>query len=242
MSSAPQSPGDKPPGDKLLRGKRYTGTAIHVTFDAPLCIHAAECVRGLPAVFDRQRRPWILPDAGQADAIAAVISRCPTGALHYERVDGGPPEAEPVKNSIHIRANGPYYVRGKLTIVTADGTIVMEDVRLALCRCGQSQNKPFCDNAHIAAGFTDAGALAAAEGDSAAAALSAAADEPPAEHGPLTIKLRTNGPLKLTGQFELRSADKQTVHYRDEAALCRCGGSANKPFCDGSHRINGFQA
>jgi len=223
-------------GPQRHKGRLYRGAAINVTFDAALCIHAAECVRGLPAVFDRQRRPWILPDAAVADAIAAVIHRCPTGALHYERVDGGPAEPKPATNSIHIRANGPYYVRGDIKIVTPDGTIVIEDVRVALCRCGQSQNKPFCDNAHIAAGFTDRGALPVAKDEAPAA------DIPPAEYGPLTIKTRTNGPLKLTGNFELLSADKQTVQYRDEAALCRCGGSANKPFCDGTHKTNGFQA
>ncbi len=71
-------------------GKRYAGDAIAVTFEAQRCIHAAECVRRLPAVFERNRRPWILPDAAAAAEVAAVIERCPTGALHYERRDSGP--------------------------------------------------------------------------------------------------------------------------------------------------------
>lgn len=164
-------------------GKRYTGAAVHVVFDGPRCIHAAECVRGLPAVFDRNRRPWILPDGAAAEEVAAVVERCPTGALHYERVDGGAQESPDERNTICVQPNGPYYMRGRLRVATADGALLIEDVRLALCRCGQSQHKPFCDNAHQAAGFSDAGRVQA----NAEAALP--------EHGELSIKPGANGPL-----------------------------------------------
>ena len=50
--------------------KRYTSDAIDVTFDTQRCIHAAECVRGLPAVFDTSQRPWIQPANAGADANA----------------------------------------------------------------------------------------------------------------------------------------------------------------------------
>ena len=69
--------------------RHYTSEAIDVSYDARRCIHAAECIRGLPAVFDTDRRPWILPTGASADAIAAVIENCPSGALHYTRRDGG---------------------------------------------------------------------------------------------------------------------------------------------------------
>ena len=229
--------------------RRYTSDAITVTFAAPRCIHAAECVRGLPAVFDRNRRPWILPSAATAEEIAAVIERCPTGALHYERIDGGPAERPDARNTLHVRARGPYYVRGKLRVVMADGELYLEDVRVAFCRCGQSQLKPFCDNSHIAAGFDDPGAVVL-PGTAGQASTTQDAAEPGGEtsgessgkHGELSIKLRANGPLRLDGEFELISADRQTIYRGTETALCRCGGSANKPFCDGSHRHNGFQA
>lgn len=217
--------------------KHYTSDAVTVTFVAQRCIHAAECVRRLPAVFDKNRRPWILPSAAIADEIAAVIERCPTGALHYERSDGGPAEAPDARNTLRVRAQGPYYTRGKLRVITAEGELYFEDVRVAFCRCGQSQNKPFCDNSHIAAGFDDPGAVTIPASPSAVDT-----PEQDAEHGELSIKLRANGPLRLEGDFELISADRQTVYRGTETALCRCGGSANKPFCDGSHRHNGFQA
>jgi CDGSH-type Zn-finger protein/uncharacterized Fe-S cluster protein YjdI len=212
-----------------VAGKRYTSETIAVTFDGARCIHAAECVRGMPTVFDTKRRPWILPAAGTAEEIVAVIERCPTGALHYERSDGGPAERPDTRNTLRVRARGPYYTRGKLRVITAEGDLYLQDVRIALCRCGRSQYKPFCDNSHIAAGFDDPGTVAAN------------AETATPEHGELSIKLRANGPLRLQGDFELIGADGYSVYRGSETALCRCGGSANKPFCDGSHRHNGFQ-
>lgn len=220
-------------------GKRYTSDTIAVTFDGARCIHAAECVRGLPAVFDTRRRPWILPTAATAEEIVTVIERCPTGALHYERSNGGPAECPDARNTLRVRARGPYYTRGKLRVVTAEGELYLQDVRIALCRCGQSQNKPFCDNSHIAAGFDDPGAMTVPKTDNADIAIPSQFSP---EHGELSIKLRANGPLRLEGDFELIGADDHTVYHGSETALCRCGGSANKPFCDGSHRHNGFQA
>ncbi len=65
--------------------KTYAGAEIDVSFDSEVCAHAAECVKGLPAVFDTARRPWIAPDAAPAGEVAAQVERCPSGALRYER-------------------------------------------------------------------------------------------------------------------------------------------------------------
>lgn len=72
------------PGDPPTR-KTYTGVHSIVSFDPTLCQHAAECVRGAPAVFDTARRPWIDPDAASPEEIEAVVGRCPSGALRYSR-------------------------------------------------------------------------------------------------------------------------------------------------------------
>lgn len=66
--------------------KAYIGEHIEISFDGELCKHAAECVKGAPQVFDTKRRPWIVPDAEEADHTAEVIGRCPSGALRYARV------------------------------------------------------------------------------------------------------------------------------------------------------------
>ena len=138
--------------------RHYTSDAIDVSYDAERCIHAAECLRGLPEVFDTGRRPWILPSAASADAIAAVIERCPSGALHYTRRDGGASEAPPEQTTIVPQPGGPLYVHGLIQLKLADGSLLVEETRAALCRCGQSENKPFCDNSHIGTRFDEAGA------------------------------------------------------------------------------------
>jgi uncharacterized Fe-S cluster protein YjdI len=118
--------------------KRYEGQAIEVTYDSARCLHAAECVRGLPPVFDTAKRPWIDPDGADADAVAAVIRRCPTGALHYALGDGEP-EQPSVPTRVRLPAGGPILLAGDLDL---EGT---SETRAALCRCGQSGNQPFCD-------------------------------------------------------------------------------------------------
>lgn len=61
--------------------RQYADDAIGISYDAHRFIHAAECMLGLPAVFDSTRRSWIAPSAASADEIAIVIARCPSGAL-----------------------------------------------------------------------------------------------------------------------------------------------------------------
>jgi uncharacterized Fe-S cluster protein YjdI/CDGSH-type Zn-finger protein len=135
--------------------RHYADDAIDITYDGRRCIHAAECVNGLPAVFDTARRPWILPGGASADAIAAVITKCPSGALHFTRLDGGAAETTPDHTTIVTTPGGPLYVRGRVQLRSAHGSATLEDTRLALCRCGQSDNKPFCDNSHRDVGFED---------------------------------------------------------------------------------------
>lgn len=207
--------------------RRYTGEAIEVTYDVKRCIHAAECVRGLPAVFDTTRRPWILPDAAPAEQVAEIVARCPSGALHAFRPDGSLTELPPPENIVQVQPNGPLYVRGQLRVQRADGSLLLEDTRIALCRCGQSQNKPFCDNSHRAAGFTDPGAVVAA-------------GEPPTTSAPLTITAIANGPLMLEGSGTLVGQQGE-ASYAMRVKLCRCGGSGTKPLCDGTHRRIGFR-
>lgn len=66
--------------------KAYEGHDVIVSFDTAVCQHAAECVRGLPTVFDTHRRPWIDPDGASADEVIEVVGRCPSGALRVSRV------------------------------------------------------------------------------------------------------------------------------------------------------------
>lgn len=208
----------------------YDTADITVRYNATRCIHARECVRGLPSVFDTARRPWITPDGTKPDEIAEVIMRCPTGALHFERNDDGTQEPMPDHNEVDVVANGPLYARGELDILRPDKTTILVDTRIALCRCGGSKNKPFCDNSHIAILFSAGG-----NGNDGPLEQSLATGEK------LKVVPSENGPFLVNGPLEIRDPEGTTIYRGTDTALCRCGGSSNKPFCDGTHEKIGFR-
>jgi CDGSH-type Zn-finger protein/uncharacterized Fe-S cluster protein YjdI len=210
--------------------RRYAGEDIDITYSVKRCIHAAECVRNLRAVFDNSKRPWIEPNGAPADAVAEVIHLCPSGALHYERKDSGAAEATPEENVILIWEDGPLQFTGDLSI-SGTGVEVEDETRATLCRCGASQHKPFCDNSHKDAGFKAAGPAAP---DAAPAPLAAIG-------GAFKIAANPDGPLHIQGSLTIRNAAGEIIFRGEETWLCRCGGSANKPFCDGTHKQIGFQ-
>jgi uncharacterized Fe-S cluster protein YjdI/CDGSH-type Zn-finger protein len=132
--------------------KVYRGRDIEVSFDLDMCIHVGECLRGERNVFELKRRPWVLPDAASAGEVADVVQRCPSGALLYRRLDGGPDEDADGPTTVTPVRNGPLLVTGKIEVRYEDGTLETLP-RATLCRCGQSQHKPFCDNQHLAIAF-----------------------------------------------------------------------------------------
>lgn len=213
--------------------RTYTGDAINVTYDVKRCIHAAECVKGLPSVFNLGQKPWVQPDKGEAAEIIAVVQRCPSGALQVEGPDGSAVEPVPAKNVLHIDPNGPLYLYGDIVVSQRDGTVIVEDTRVALCRCGASENKPFCDAAHEKIEFSDPGLLGSVQHKS---------KDSPAEDSRLHVITRPNGPVMVQGQVEIKAADGESTTSQTRMAFCRCGGSSNKPFCDGTHNENGFEA
>jgi uncharacterized Fe-S cluster protein YjdI len=133
--------------------KEYSDENIVVSWEPAYCIHTANCLNAEPAVFDAMRRPWIVVEAADADRIAQAVMKCPTGALHFRRLDEGVQEPVPTETTVQPRTNGPLFLRGNLKFVNAKGELLREDTRVALCRCGQSANKPFCDGTHRAIGF-----------------------------------------------------------------------------------------
>ena len=131
----------------------YEDERIRVAWDATLCIHTAICLQQLPTVFDVTARPWIDLSGADAEAIARTVRACPTGALRYEG-SGVAPEVPDDPTTVDVRPNGPLLVRGRVE-VRAPGGEPRQEYRVALCRCGASENKPFCDNSHRAIGFRD---------------------------------------------------------------------------------------
>jgi uncharacterized Fe-S cluster protein YjdI len=135
--------------------RTYETDRIRVFWDATRCIHTAICLNALPGVFDVRARPWIDLSGADAEDVAAAIRACPTGALRYEPVEGGvAPEAPDEPTTIDVRPNGPLFVRGRVRLTSPRGD-ALDERRAALCRCGASENKPYCDNSHRLIGFRD---------------------------------------------------------------------------------------
>ena len=147
-----------------------------------------------------------------------------------KRKDGGAAETPAAENTVMVANNGPLYVEGDLEIAGAADDMGGVRFRAALCRCGKSKNKPFCDHSHEADAFKDSGAVGAS-GEGA-----------PAKGGKLNIRTASNGPLLLGGNFKIVAASGRVAWSGAKAGLCRCGQSKNKPFCDGSHKAAGFEA
>jgi len=203
------------------------GRNITIRFDGKRCIHARFCVLQAPTVF-KANTPgtWIHPDAIDAERLVAVAEQCPSGAITYVRRDDRPPEQPPPVNVVRIRENGPYAVHADIELL-GHGRIT----RATLCRCGASKNKPFCDDSHKAIRF-----VASGEPETRASQPLAA------RGGTLLITPQTNGPLAVSGSVEVCAGTGRTIDRLASVRLCRCGGSRNKPFCDGTHARIGFRA
>ena len=125
--------------------------------------------------------------------------------------------------------NGPFIATGELHIETLDGQKLSQP-KASFCRCGASAKKPFCDGTHRTSGFADLGEAAPT-----------AKIEAPAAAAPLHLTMIPNGPLIAQGPLTVQNAQKQTIANNTTTAICRCGASANKPYCDGSHNRVGFK-
>ena len=213
---------------EVVAGKEAT---IH--FDAQRCIHSRTCVLSHPDVFvPNVVGAWIHPDAQPVEELMRIGQNCPSGAISVVRHAAAPsasPDSNqpPLVNTVRIRENGPLAVEAELQIKGQP----QANPRATLCRCGQSQNKPFCDGSHVAAGFV-------ASGEPATDTFEALA----VRNGPLDIQAQPNGPLRVVGNLEVVSGTGRTCNKLTQAFLCRCGHSQNKPYCDGSHKAAGFEA
>lgn len=155
-----------------------------------------------------------------------VAHMCPSGAIQYTRKDGGDEEAKPPVNLVQLRENGPLGFRGELKL---NGDAI--GMRATLCRCGASNNKPYCDGSHNKIAFLASGEPATRPSEPLAI-----------RDGLVEIRTEPNGPLSVRGNIEMCAGTGRTIDRVSRARLCRCGQSANKPFCDNSHERVGFVA
>jgi uncharacterized Fe-S cluster protein YjdI/CDGSH-type Zn-finger protein len=120
----------------------FEGKEITVYFDASRDLGGGECLSALPAVFDLAKDPWIQPDNASAEQVVRAVEVDPSGAFHYE-LKGGQEEQPLVPTRVEPQTDGAVHLRGDLRIVLDGG--VLSETRAAICRCGRSGNKPFCD-------------------------------------------------------------------------------------------------
>ncbi len=137
--------------------KKYSNGEVTISWEPDLCDHSGICYRSLPKVFKPSSRPWIDANAASTDEIIKTVKRCPTKALKYE-LNEAMKENENEKDSkavITVLQDGPYLIDGVFKVLDNLGNEIVCEDSIALCRCGASKNKPFCDGTHNTNGFKD---------------------------------------------------------------------------------------
>ncbi len=206
--------------------EKIKGKEITICFDGKKCIHSRNCVLSRPDVFvPNAEGEWIRPDNATVEEIKELAHNCPSGAISYE-IDSINSEKNPLVNTVKVVENGPLAVTANINLENKEG-----HKRLTLCRCGASENKPFCDGSHVKVGFHATGEVPSKESE-----LLEKRD------GELKITTIKDGPLIVEGNVELIANYGRTIDRNTKCSLCRCGASENKPFCDGSHVKIGFKS
>lgn len=135
------------------KSKEYSNGEVTIVWKPDACIHSGICVRGLGEVFQPKERPWIKIDAASTEALVDQVKACPSGALSYYMNDAENKEAEVLETKVEVLKDGPLLVYGTLKVTLRNGSEEVKNKTTAFCRCGASNNKPYCDGAHMDSGF-----------------------------------------------------------------------------------------
>ena len=141
----------------------------------------------------------------------------------------GAPRMLDIPNETMISSGGPLQITGNITLVNEDGSVQYAN-HLTLCRCGHSKSKPICDDQHLDAEFLHSGKF------------SGISEVNPTDRpSKITVSIIRDGPITFRGRMKLHNQFGQEC-TKMRGSLCRCGQSANKPYCDGSHERSGFKS
>ena len=135
--------------------KEYSNGELTVVWKPKLCIHAGECVKALPNVYKPSEKPWITVENATTEELKAQIKKCPSGALSYFMNGEENKEELALETNVEVLANGPLLVYGILRVKDKDGNEEVKNKTTAFCRCGASNNKPYCDGSHVKINFAD---------------------------------------------------------------------------------------
>lgn len=133
----------------MAKTKKYSNDEMTIVWEADKCIHSGICVKGLPDVFRPKVRPWLRIEAASTDSLINQVKQCPSGALTYYMNDEDDNTSEVLYTKVEVLENGPLLVYGTLRVTHRDGTQETKNKTTAFCRCGKSDNKPYCDGAHV---------------------------------------------------------------------------------------------
>jgi uncharacterized Fe-S cluster protein YjdI len=127
--------------------KRYTREGLTVIWKPDVCIHSTICFKGLPRVFNPNKKPWVNMEGSDLDKIKSQVHNCPSGALSLESSETESTTTNQ-ENLVEVLDNGPLCVHGSLLVKRADGSTESKTTKTFFCRCGQSDKKPYCDGTH----------------------------------------------------------------------------------------------
>ncbi len=137
--------------------KEYSNGEITVVWKPKLCIHSEICVKTLPEVYKPGEKPWIRVENAATDDLRSQVEKCPSGALSYYMNTPDPGKSRQYDKDagiiIDMTPDGPLLVKGPITLNLPEGKSIESKDVTALCRCGASGNKPFCDGSHLSIQF-----------------------------------------------------------------------------------------
>lgn len=154
------------------RRRKYTNGEITVHWNPSACIHATTCYRELIEVFNPRKRPWVNMDGAPTEKIIEIVKKCPTSALTYDWNEPGKISDKPSEGAIQadeaagiekrkhqpveirIMKNGPYVVEGDFRVIDSSGKEQKPMLITSFCRCGHSDDMPFCDGTHRVVDFS----------------------------------------------------------------------------------------
>jgi uncharacterized Fe-S cluster protein YjdI len=140
----------------------YSNDDVTVVWKPETCIHSRICWTGLLEVFNPSKRPWVNIGGADTERIIEQVRKCPSGALSYfinkdaagDAREGMDPVAEEASIlQVTIQPDGPILINSNCQIKHSDGTEENKTGTIALCRCGGSSTKPYCDGTHNKIGF-----------------------------------------------------------------------------------------